>query len=420
MKRAAEVDITPSSKSSSAPEPRQSRSRLIAIGSRTGARRVHSYRCERGWDVRPMRFASWANSRHPSNSASSRFPPAIPSSCARFATASTFRSSRTKTSISPPIFRACTDASTASTCSFAKTGGRSPGALAMIHTARAMGFKVMLAWSRARTATAGGAFSRRWSTGRHRRDLFPIASDPFEVKAYEKKGGFVLPDAPGLGVREVALRETPPAWPGADRFEHDAKDPRTALVAHGADDVVKVIRPACAGGDRASARCCPPHRTARRADLLERRRSSSTGRTLTGKRAGRHRAQGRGALPPDWRQAALDVRSKPIRRCRHQRPAMALGENENFAAIAQSTAAAWGLCAAARRRFSGASTTATALTLLLVGNDCAKDDWSRWSLFGKRRTASCVNARFVPPRTDGDHDQAAGAFSIDRVIANFA
>jgi L-Ala-D/L-Glu epimerase len=86
----------------------------------------------------------------------------------------------------------------------AKTGGIR-GALAMIHTARAMGFKVMLGcmFESAIAATAAAHLSPLvdWA------DIdgpFLTASDPFEGVTYDK-GKLVLPDGPGLGVREVAL-----------------------------------------------------------------------------------------------------------------------------------------------------------------------------------------------------------------------
>jgi L-alanine-DL-glutamate epimerase-like enolase superfamily enzyme len=85
----------------------------------------------------------------------------------------------------------------------AKTGGIR-GALAMIHTARAMGFKIMLGCmvESAIAATAAAHLSPLvdWA------DIdgpFLTASDPFEGVTYDR-GKLVLPDAPGLGVREVA------------------------------------------------------------------------------------------------------------------------------------------------------------------------------------------------------------------------
>jgi L-alanine-DL-glutamate epimerase-like enolase superfamily enzyme len=84
----------------------------------------------------------------------------------------------------------------------AKTGGIR-GALAMIHTARAMGLKVMLGCmvESAIAATAAAHLSPLvdWA------DIdgpFLTASDPFVGVTYER-GKLVLPSAPGLGVREV-------------------------------------------------------------------------------------------------------------------------------------------------------------------------------------------------------------------------
>jgi L-Ala-D/L-Glu epimerase len=83
----------------------------------------------------------------------------------------------------------------------AKTGGIR-GALAMIHTARALGMKIMLGCmvESAIAATAAAHLSPLvdWA------DLdgpFLTASDPFTGVQYEG-GKLVLPNAPGLGVRE--------------------------------------------------------------------------------------------------------------------------------------------------------------------------------------------------------------------------
>jgi L-alanine-DL-glutamate epimerase-like enolase superfamily enzyme len=86
----------------------------------------------------------------------------------------------------------------------AKTGGIR-GALAMIHTARAMGMKVMLGCmvESAIAATAAAHLSPLvdWA------DIdgpFLTARDPFAGITYDR-GKIVLPDAPGLGVKETAL-----------------------------------------------------------------------------------------------------------------------------------------------------------------------------------------------------------------------
>jgi L-alanine-DL-glutamate epimerase-like enolase superfamily enzyme len=84
----------------------------------------------------------------------------------------------------------------------AKTGGIR-GALAMIHTARALGLKVMLGCmvESAIAATAAAHLSPLvdWA------DIdgpFLTASDPFAGVTYDR-GKLILPSAPGLGVREV-------------------------------------------------------------------------------------------------------------------------------------------------------------------------------------------------------------------------
>ena len=86
----------------------------------------------------------------------------------------------------------------------AKCGGIR-GALAMIHTARAMNLKVMLGCmvESAVAATAAAHLSPLvdWA------DIdgpFLTASDPFSGVTYDR-GKLVLPNAPGLGIRETAL-----------------------------------------------------------------------------------------------------------------------------------------------------------------------------------------------------------------------
>jgi L-alanine-DL-glutamate epimerase-like enolase superfamily enzyme len=100
-----------------------------------------------------------------------------------------------------PALRNCVDGVNVK---LAKTGGIR-GALAMIHTARAMGMKIMLGCmvESAIAATAAAHLSPLvdWA------DLdgpLLTASDPFAGVRYDR-GKILLPDAPGLGVREVAL-----------------------------------------------------------------------------------------------------------------------------------------------------------------------------------------------------------------------
>ncbi len=95
----------------------------------------------------------------------------------------------------------------------AKTGGIR-GALAMIHTARAMGLKIMIGCmvesAIASTAAAQISPLADWA------DIdgpFLVARDPFAGVTY-RQGKLVLPDAPGLGVREGAFRRER----GATRF----------------------------------------------------------------------------------------------------------------------------------------------------------------------------------------------------------
>jgi L-Ala-D/L-Glu epimerase len=85
----------------------------------------------------------------------------------------------------------------------AKTGGIR-GALAMIHTARAMGLKLMLGCmvESAIAATAAAHLSPLVDWADIDGPLL-ISSDPFEGVTY-RLGKMMLPDRPGLGVREVA------------------------------------------------------------------------------------------------------------------------------------------------------------------------------------------------------------------------
>ncbi len=86
----------------------------------------------------------------------------------------------------------------------AKTGGIR-GALAMIHTARAMGMKVMLGCmvESAIAATAAAHLSPLVDWADIDGPLL-ISRDPFAGVGYDG-GKLLLPDAPGLGVREAAL-----------------------------------------------------------------------------------------------------------------------------------------------------------------------------------------------------------------------
>lgn len=100
-----------------------------------------------------------------------------------------------------PRLYGCVDGVNVKLC---KTGGIR-GALAMIHTARALGMKIMLGCmvesAIASTAAAHLSPLVDWA------DIdgpFLTARDPFSGVTYDR-GKLVLPDAPGLGVREVAL-----------------------------------------------------------------------------------------------------------------------------------------------------------------------------------------------------------------------
>jgi L-Ala-D/L-Glu epimerase len=100
-----------------------------------------------------------------------------------------------------PSLRGCVDGVNVK---LAKTGGIR-GALAAIHTARAMGMKVMIGCmvESAVAATAAAHLSPLADWADIDGPLL-IARDPFEGVTYDREK-LVLPDAPGLGVRECAL-----------------------------------------------------------------------------------------------------------------------------------------------------------------------------------------------------------------------
>jgi len=85
----------------------------------------------------------------------------------------------------------------------AKTGGIR-GALAMIHTARALGMKIMLGCMvESQICTTAAAHLSPLVDWADLDGPFLTASDPFDGITYEA-GKIILPDGPGLGVRERA------------------------------------------------------------------------------------------------------------------------------------------------------------------------------------------------------------------------
>ena len=78
------------------------------------------------------------------------------------------------------------------------------GALEMIHTARALGFKIMLGCMvESRSSRRPRRSSVRWSIGPTSTVRSSPRGDPFSGITYDD-GKIVLPDGPGLGVRELA------------------------------------------------------------------------------------------------------------------------------------------------------------------------------------------------------------------------
>ena len=85
----------------------------------------------------------------------------------------------------------------------AKTGGIR-GALAMIHTARALGLQIMLGCMvESQICTTAAAHLSPLVDWADLDGPFLTASDPFDGITYDA-GKIVLPDGPGLGVRERA------------------------------------------------------------------------------------------------------------------------------------------------------------------------------------------------------------------------
>ena len=81
------------------------------------------------------------------------------------------------------------------------------GALAMIHTARAMGLKIMLGCMiESQILTTAAAHLSPLVDWADLDGPFLTAHDPFAGIAYADDGKIVLPDGPGLGVRETLRR----------------------------------------------------------------------------------------------------------------------------------------------------------------------------------------------------------------------
>ncbi len=127
----------------------------------------------------------------------------------------------------------------------AKTGGIR-GAIAMINTARALGFKVMIGCmvESAIAATAAAHLSplADWA------DIdgpFLVSHDPFAGVTYDN-GKLVLPDAPGLGRARSRAGMRRYVILAPDRFVEDAKTAH-GVIRYGTDEIVAVVDPSAAG-----------------------------------------------------------------------------------------------------------------------------------------------------------------------------
>ena len=247
------------------PSDESRRSRRFA---RSTPARFASMPTKAGRPSRPWRFCA-NSSVSRSNSANSRSRPACPNGCGwireRIAipivTDEDARSRRGSAALA-----GCVDGINVK---LAKCGGIR-GALAMIHTARALGMKIMLGCmvESAIAATAAAHLSPLvdWA------DLdgpFLAARDPFEGVTYDG-GKIVLPEAPGLGVREKApSRDAALRRLRAGSLRNRRKDGARRDRVCAATTTVAVVDPPHAGK---RVRDVLPYLRFRRADRRDRRR----------------------------------------------------------------------------------------------------------------------------------------------------
>lgn len=196
-----------------------------------------------------------------------------------------------------------------------------------------------------------------------------------------------------------------------DRFEDDAKTAH-GVIAYGADEVVAVVDPSCAGK---TVREVLPYLNSDAPIVASVTASLQYDPTalLIGT------APKGGALPPEWRQAVLDALEADLDVVSGLHDM--LGDDANFAAIAREhECEIWDV----RKPpdvpiFSGAVYDVAAPTLLLVGNDCAVGKMTVALELVRAANASGANARFVPTGQTGIMIAGWG-ISVDRVIADFA
>ncbi len=197
-----------------------------------------------------------------------------------------------------------------------------------------------------------------------------------------------------------------------DRFAIDAKTAH-GVIRYGADDVVAVVDPSCAG-----RRVC---------DVLPHLRSeapivASVAEALPLKPTALliGTAPRGGALPPSWRQDILTAIAARLEIVSGLHD-MLDDDLEFHAAAMRSGATIWDV----RKPpdvpiFSGAAYDVAAPILLTVGNDCAIGKMSvALEIVDAARDAGKTNPRFVPTGQTGIMIAGWG-ISVDRVVADFA
>ncbi len=196
-----------------------------------------------------------------------------------------------------------------------------------------------------------------------------------------------------------------------ERFADDAKTAH-GVIAYGADDVVAVIDPDCAGSTVADVL---PHLRSRApiVTTVDEALAFDPTSLLIGT------APKGGALPDSWREAVLDAIDAKLEIVSGLHDM--LGDDEEFRESAERAGVEiWDV----RKPpdvpiFSGAVYDVEAPILLMVGNDCAVGKMTVALELVRAATATGLRARFVPTGQTGIMIAGWG-ISIDRVIADFA
>ncbi len=281
----------------------------------------------------------------------------------------------------------------------------------MIHTARALGMKIMLGCmvESAIAATAAAHLSPLvdWA------DIdgpFLTADDPFTGVQYER-GKLVLSGR--ARARRARARGRYEARRYAvlapDRFAHDAKTAH-GVIAYGSDETVAVVDPSCAG--QRVSRCRLPYPAERRADRrTRRRRRSRYGPTalLIGTAPQGRCAAGRVAR----RDISLrSTRGLEIVSGLHDM----LGDDPEFSAPRSAPGRRiWDVRKPpAVPLFSGAVYDVAAPTLLMVGNDCAVGKMTVALELCRAAERAGRTRRLRADRADRHHDRRLGHLDRSR------